>query len=77
MQQFSRLLALAGALAFTLPASAQDADHGKAIFEQCAACHSVEAGHSGVGPSLQGVFGRKVASVEDFVYSPAFRRRFV
>jgi len=62
------------ALSFISPASAQDKGHGKTVFEQCEACHSVEAGHNGVGPSLHGVFGRKVASVEDFVYSPAFRR---
>ena len=74
MQQFSRLLALAGSLALVSPVSAQNASLGKTIFEQCAACHSVEAGRNGVGPSLHGVFGRKVASVDDFVYSPAFRR---
>jgi cytochrome c len=62
------------ALFLSLPASAQDKNNGKTIFEQCHACHSVEAGHNGVGPSLHGVFGRKVASVDDFVYSPAFRR---
>jgi cytochrome c len=74
MQQLSRLLALFGTLALPLPASAQDAGHGKAVFQQCEACQSVEAGHNGVGPSLHGVFGRKVASIDDFVYSPAFRR---
>ena len=69
-----RLLVVAGTFALSLPASAQDAGHGKMLFEQCAACHSVEASHNGVGPSLHGVFGRKVASIDDFVYSPPFRR---
>jgi cytochrome c len=62
------------ALLLPLPASAQDKANGKTVFEQCHACHSVEAGHNELGPSLHGVFGRKVASVDDFVYSPAFRR---
>jgi cytochrome c len=33
-----------------------DAARGKKLFEECAACHSLERGVNGVGPSLQGVF---------------------
>jgi cytochrome c len=66
------------AVAPSFPAFAQDmkgdAGKGKALFEQCSACHSLEAGHNGVGPSLHGLFGRKSAGVEDYVYSPAMRR---
>ena len=51
-----------------------DAARGEKRFEECAACHALEKGKESVGPDLHGVFGRKVASVEDFVYSPAFRR---
>ena len=40
-----RLLAIAGAIAFAQPAVAQDAGRGKAVFEQCAACHSLDSGH--------------------------------
>ena len=54
-------------------AAAQNAAKGKATFEQCAACHSLEAGHNGTGPTLHGLFGRKSAS-EDFTYSPVMRR---
>jgi cytochrome c len=54
-------------------ASGADAEKGKVLFEQCAACHSLEAGKSEVGPSLHGLFGRRSAS-EDFNYSPAMRR---
>jgi cytochrome c len=70
------LLALPGAIAVAASvnaAAAQDPVKGKALFEQCAACHSLEEGKNGVGPSLHGLFGRKSAS-EDFVYSPAMRR---
>ena len=39
-------------------AQAQDATAGKAVFAQCAACHSIDG--NGVDPSLQGVFGHQV-----------------
>jgi cytochrome c2 len=61
-------------IAAVSPASAEaDPERGKALFEQCAACHSLEAGKSEVGPTLRGLFGRRTAS-EDFNYSPAMRR---
>jgi len=66
-------LAFAGATA-TAAVAAGDAAKGKAVFEQCAACHSLEADQNGVGPSLHGLFGRKSGSEEDFVYSAAMRR---
>ena len=42
-------------------------------FMQCAACHSVEPGKNGVGPSLAGVAGRKAASLPGFNYSNALK----
>jgi cytochrome c len=53
--------------------AAEDPERGKALFEQCAACHSLENGKNEVGPTLHGLFGRQSAS-EDFTYSPAMRR---
>jgi cytochrome c len=53
-------------------ARAADADHGKAVFQQCAACHTDKPG--AIGPSLRGVFGRKSASVDGFRYSDAMKR---
>ena len=65
----------AAAAALAAPAArAQDAKHGEKLFEECRACHSVERGVNGVGPSLFGVFGRRAASLEDFRYSPALKR---
>ena len=69
-----QLLAIAGAMAISQSAPAQDAGRGKTVFEQCAACHSFEPGHNETGPHLKGLIGRKSASVEDFIYSPAMRR---
>jgi cytochrome c2 len=51
--------------------AAADANAGKKIFRKCRACHKVEEGKNGVGPSLWGVIGRDVASVEGFNYSDA------
>jgi cytochrome c len=66
-------IALAVALSATAAVAAEDAVKGKAAFEQCVACHSLEAGVNGVGPTLHGLFGRKSAA-EEFRYSPAMRR---
>lgn len=64
--------AAAVALLAVLPAKAQDADAGKAVFNQCRACHQVgETAKNGVGPMLNGVIGRKSGSVEGYSYSEA------
>ena len=46
------LMAIAGAMAISQIAVAQDAGRGKTVFEQCAACHSFEPGHNETGPHL-------------------------
>jgi cytochrome c len=53
-------------------ARAADANHGKQVFETCAACHSDKP--DAIGPSLRGVYGRKSGAVEDFRYSNAMMR---
>jgi cytochrome c len=68
------LLVIAGSMAAHAAAAAEDPVKGKAVVEQCTACHSLEAGQNGVGPTLHGLFGRKSASTEEFNYSPAMRR---
>ena len=42
-----------------------------AAFAQCSACHSVEAGKAGIGPSLAGVFGANAAHMAAYDYSDA------
>jgi cytochrome c len=54
------------------PAFAADADHGKVVFQTCAACHSDKP--DAIGPSLRGVYGRKSAALDDFRYSNAMQR---
>jgi cytochrome c len=51
-----------------------DAGRGEARFQECAACHKLEAGANEVGPSLHGVFMRKAGELADFRYSPAMKR---
>ncbi|MDE1916997.1 MAG: c-type cytochrome [Sphingomonadales bacterium] len=55
--------------------SAGDAAHGRTLYQaQCAACHSVVAGKSLVGPSLKGVVGRVAGKSAGFAYSPAMSK---
>ena len=44
-----------------------------AAFAVCKACHSVEPGKNGIGPSLAGVFGAKAAQVPGFEFSDAMK----
>lgn len=57
--------------------AAGDVEAGKKAFAKCKACHQLEAGKNGVGPSLAGVFGRKSGSVEGFRYSDAMKAKAV
>ncbi|MBY3757483.1 cytochrome c family protein [Azospirillum formosense] len=55
-------------------AAAQDAAAGEKVFNQCKACHTIEAGGPNrVGPNLHGVVGRKAGSVEAYKYSDAMK----
>lgn len=48
---------------------------GAEVFEICAACHQVGAGaENRIGPQLNGIFGRKAASIQGFSYSDAMIR---
>lgn len=56
------------------PASAQDASAGEKVFKRCAACHAVGPGATNkAGPELNGLSGRKIASVEGFGYTDALK----
>ncbi len=69
-----RFIVLSGSLAVTGAHADGDAARGKKLFEECAACHALERGANGVGPSLNGVFERKAGELADFRYSPAMKR---
>lgn len=50
-----------------------DAAAGKLVFRKCQACHSLEPGKNGLGPSLAGIVDKSAGSVSNFNYSPAMK----
>jgi cytochrome c len=48
-----------------------DPVHGKALYQACAACHSID--ENDLGPKHRGVFGRSAGSVADYSYSAALK----
>jgi cytochrome c len=67
---FIALLMFAGST--TSPAYAQDAEHGKTVFQACAACHATDHANR-VGPGLEGIVGRKAGTAPGFRYSNAMK----
>jgi cytochrome c len=71
------LIAAAGALTLFVSVAAHadgDAKHGRSVFFQCQACHSLVPGQKGIGPNLHGLFGRKAGTEPHFAYSPFMKR---
>jgi cytochrome c len=66
------LLVTGGALAAGVAQA--DVKRGEKLFDECRACHAVERGASGVGPSLHGVIGRRAGALDDFRYSTALKK---
>ena len=53
-------------------ATAQDIAAGERSWNKCRACHQVgETAKNGVGPQLNGLFGRHTGAVEGYSYSNA------
>jgi glucose/arabinose dehydrogenase len=79
MNRLSRTLVPTSLLLLGLasPLRADDADHGKVLFQQsCALCHAVGLGGpatAGQGPLLAGVVGRKAGSLPNFGYTKALQ----
>ncbi|WP_225769581.1 cytochrome c family protein [Inquilinus sp. Marseille-Q2685] len=60
-------------LCISAAARAADPQAGARVFNQCKACHALEAGTNKVGPSLHGLFGRTAGTVDGFKYSDAMK----
>lgn len=59
----------------TLLATA-DMAKGEAIFKKCVACHTIApGGANGIGPNLNGVLGKSLASHAGFGYSDALKAK--
>lgn len=50
-------------------AQADDIANGEKVFKQCMRCHAIKTSAVKGGPTLKGILGRPVASVEDYEYS--------
>jgi cytochrome c len=65
-------LAALGFAALAAPAANPGA--GERAFQKCYSCHSIDPAEKGAeGPLLQGVVGRKVASLPGYPYSAAMK----
>ncbi|HWI85228.1 MAG TPA: cytochrome c family protein [Sphingomonas sp.] len=68
------LILIAGAAASAEAAPSANVAHGQQIFARCAGCHTIgRTGGGTMGPTLNGVVGRKAASVPGFQYSASMR----
>lgn len=68
---FFATLLFAGAAAD--PGYAQNAEHGKIVFQACATCHTTDQTNR-VGPGLGGLIGRKAGTAPGFHYSDAMKK---
>ena len=68
---------LLGAAALVLFGAAQSAGQdiaaGEKLFGRCKACHAVEPGKNGIGPTLAGIWGDKAGVVPGFEFSEAMK----
>ena len=73
MSRTEPFAALAALMFCTSGLAADLAAGQKAFTQQCALCHTAEAGDSGgaMGPDLQGVVGRRAGTGTNFSYTPA------
>lgn len=54
--------------------AAANIEHGQEIAKKCLQCHTFEKGDANrVGPNLWGIVGNKVAHLESYAYSNAFK----
>lgn len=52
--------------------AAAAADEGAQVWRRCVACHTLRPdGGNRAGPTLHGIFGRRIGTVEGYPYSPA------
>jgi cytochrome c len=65
-------LMVSAMLALAVPAIAAPVDP---VFAPCAACHRIEKGKNGLGPSLYRIVGRNVGAVAKFSYSDAMKAK--
>src|SRR5690242_8212837 len=57
------------------PLAAYKGDHGAEVFRACVACHTLKPDQGNrAGPTLAGIFGRKIATLPGYNFSPALKK---
>ncbi len=57
------------------PLAAYAGDHGAEVFRACVACHTLSSDEGNkAGPTLSGVFGRRIATLPGYNFSPALKK---
>jgi cytochrome c len=57
------------------PLAAYAGDHGAEIFRACIACHTLSPDEGNkAGPTLSGIFGRRIATLPGYNFSPALKK---
>jgi cytochrome c len=57
------------------PLAAYAGDHGAEVFRACVACHTLGAEQANrAGPTLAGIFGRRIATLPGYHFSEALKR---
>lgn len=51
-----------------------DAAHGQQLYARCSGCHVIGESGGKMGPTLNGVVGRKAGAVSGYAYSPAMAK---
>lgn len=75
MNKIAVALAFSSLMFAASSASAQDVAAGEKSFAKCRACHQVgETAKNGVGPMLNGLFGRVAGTVPSYNYSEANKK---
>jgi len=57
------------------PLAAYAGDHGANVFRACVACHTLSPDEGNkAGPTLAGIFGRRIATLPGYNFSPALKK---
>lgn len=57
------------------PLAAYAGDHGAEVFRACIACHTLSSDDGNrAGPTLSGIFGRRIATLPGYNFSPALKK---
>ena len=67
------IFGLAAVVLSAAPALAADVQHGRQLFQACAACHGKDGKGGSLGPDLTRVVGRKAGALDNFRYSNAMQ----